>query len=137
MLCRVIDAITEVELSPLAGLLGSRRHVEAALALEPVEARLVHGDLAGHNMRWLETGDLVGVTHWDLAQAFDPAVDVACLAVGTVGMPCAMPSIPRLTVVRGHGPARLRWSSSCALSCTTPRLGKWRWDQTREQVDGH
>lgn len=71
-----------MELSPLAGLLGSRRHVEAALALEPVEARLVHGDLTGHNMRWSETGDRVGVTDWDLAQAFDPAVDVACLAVG-------------------------------------------------------
>ena len=32
-------------------------------------------------MCWLETGDLVGVIDWDLAQAFDPAVDVACLAV--------------------------------------------------------
>ncbi|GAA2395313.1 phosphotransferase family protein [Nonomuraea africana] len=58
----------------------ARRRVEAALALEEVRPGLVHGDLAGENVRWSAEGDLVGVLDWDLAQPFDPAVDAACLA---------------------------------------------------------
>ncbi|MDX1620635.1 MAG: phosphotransferase [Nitriliruptorales bacterium] len=58
----------------------ARRRVEAALALEPVPARLVHGDLAGDNMRWDDRGRLVGVLDWDLASPWDQAVDAACLA---------------------------------------------------------
>lgn len=57
----------------------ARRRVEAAEALDGMEPTLVHGDLAGDNMRWHE-GRLVGVLDWDLAAAWDPAVDVACLA---------------------------------------------------------
>ena len=56
------------------------RRVDAAVSLPPVPPVLVHGDLAGHNMHWDDTGRLVGVLDWDLACAFDPAVDVACLA---------------------------------------------------------
>jgi hypothetical protein len=82
MLRGVVDAVSAVDVQPLAGLLdsphayagheyrsqlmleeavprlpacwrdGGRGRVEAALALEPVEAHLVHGDLAGHDMRW-------------------------------------------------------------------------------------
>ncbi len=53
---------------------------DQAAALPPVEASLVHGDLAGYNVHWGERGDVVGVVDWDLAQPFDPAVDAACLA---------------------------------------------------------
>lgn len=57
----------------------ARRRVDAAEALQPVPPRLVHGDLAGDNLRW-EDGRLVGVLDWDLASVWDPAVDAACLA---------------------------------------------------------
>lgn len=54
-----------------------------------VAPRLVHGDLAGHNMRWVPVpgaGDqvewtLAGVLDWDLAHAGDPARNVADLAI--------------------------------------------------------
>lgn len=55
------------------------RRVDAAGGLPDVPHSLVHGDLAGHNMHW-DRGRLVGVLDWDLASAFDPAVDAACLA---------------------------------------------------------
>lgn len=54
-----------------------------------VAPRLVHGDLAGHNMRWRPvpgpgtevTWTLAGVLDWDLAHAGDPARNVADLAI--------------------------------------------------------
>ncbi|MGW4473351.1 phosphotransferase family protein [Nonomuraea sp. NPDC004354] len=58
----------------------ARRRIEAAAGLGPVPARLVHGDLAGDNVRWGPDGAVVGVLDWDLASPFDPAVDAACLA---------------------------------------------------------
>lgn len=58
----------------------AQRRVSAALALEYVPASLVHGDLAAENMHWSSGGDLIGILDWDLAQAFDPAIDAACLA---------------------------------------------------------
>jgi aminoglycoside phosphotransferase (APT) family kinase protein len=56
------------------------RRVQRALALPPVDPALVHGDLAGSNLLWRSDGTVSGVLDWDLAQAFDPAVDVACLS---------------------------------------------------------
>lgn len=56
------------------------RRVHAALDLPPVPPSLVHGDLAGQNLRWRTDGTVAGVIDWDLAQPFDPAVDAACLA---------------------------------------------------------
>ena len=56
------------------------RRVDAACALPQVVPTLVHGDLAGDNLRWAPDGRLLGVLDWDLASAFDPAVDAACLA---------------------------------------------------------
>jgi aminoglycoside phosphotransferase (APT) family kinase protein len=53
--------------------------VRAALELAPVPAGLVHGDLAGDNLRW-DGPRLVGVLDWDLAAAWDPCVDLACLS---------------------------------------------------------
>lgn len=53
--------------------------LQAALALPPVPPRLVHGDLAGHNLRWHADGSISGVIDWDLASAWDPAVDLGCL----------------------------------------------------------
>ncbi|MFF0740460.1 aminoglycoside phosphotransferase family protein [Streptomyces sp. NPDC004111] len=57
-----------------------RRRLDAALALDPVPEALVHGDLGAQNVHWNEDGELVGVLDWDLAQAFDPAVDAALMA---------------------------------------------------------
>ena len=56
------------------------RRIEAAAALPDVPPVLVHGDLGGDNVHWSSAGALVGVLDWDLAQPFDHAVDVACLA---------------------------------------------------------
>jgi aminoglycoside phosphotransferase (APT) family kinase protein len=56
------------------------RRVAAALALEPVPDVLVHGDLGAENVHWGRNGKLVGVLDWDLAIAFDPAIDAASMA---------------------------------------------------------
>ncbi|PWJ53660.1 Predicted kinase, aminoglycoside phosphotransferase (APT) family [Quadrisphaera granulorum] len=53
--------------------------LRAALDLPPAPEGLVHGDLAGHNLRWHADGTLAGVIDWDLASAWDPAVDLGCL----------------------------------------------------------
>lgn len=58
----------------------ARRRIEAALELPPAEPSLVHGDLAGANMHWDGEGRLVGILDRDLAAAWDPAVDAACLS---------------------------------------------------------
>jgi aminoglycoside phosphotransferase (APT) family kinase protein len=58
----------------------SMRRIDAALAMPVMPATLVHGDLAGGNLLWHQDGTLSGVVDWDLACAFDPAVDAACLA---------------------------------------------------------
>ncbi|GAA1876105.1 hypothetical protein GCM10009715_23530 [Paeniglutamicibacter psychrophenolicus] len=58
----------------------------AALVLEAIKAfasapvSLVHGDLAGHNMRW-SGGTLRGIIDWDLASAWDPALNTAYLSM--------------------------------------------------------
>lgn len=57
----------------------ARDRIDAAAALDPPAPGLVHGDLAGDNVRW-EGQQVVGVLDWDLASAWDPAVDAACLA---------------------------------------------------------
>ncbi|GAA1187101.1 aminoglycoside phosphotransferase family protein [Pseudonocardia alaniniphila] len=106
----VLDALAAVDLAPLIDLLdvphayagrqrweelilaeavprlpprlhdSAVRRTAAVLALDPVPPRLVHGDLTGENMHWSPEGDVIGVLDWDLAHAFDPAIDVACLA---------------------------------------------------------
>jgi len=43
-------------------------------------AGLVHGDLAGHNMHWTE-GRVAGILDWDLAAAWDPALNAAYLGL--------------------------------------------------------
>jgi hypothetical protein len=52
---------------------------------DPVVApSLVHGDLAGHNMRWERSGQawtLTGILDWDLASAWDPALNPAYLSL--------------------------------------------------------
>jgi hypothetical protein len=52
---------------------------------DPVVApSLVHGDLAGHNMRWEPSGEgwaLAGILDWDLASAWDPALNPAYLSL--------------------------------------------------------
>lgn len=48
--------------------------------LDQVPPSLVHGDLAGQNMHWSD-GKLVGILDWDLACAWDPALNTAYLAL--------------------------------------------------------
>lgn len=57
----------------------AQRMLTALAELDPVPDQLVHGDLAGANLRW-QSGRVVGVLDWDLATAYDPALDLACLA---------------------------------------------------------
>lgn len=56
----------------------ARRRVHACLVLDATPA-FVHGDLAGDNVLW-DGDEVTGVLDWDLAAAWDPAVDIACLA---------------------------------------------------------
>lgn len=108
-LATVLDALAGVDWEPLADLLteplaygggarwrefqqaevlprlparvrdSARRVVDALAAAETGPIGLVHGDLAGANLRWLD-GRVVGLIDWDLATAYDPALDLACLA---------------------------------------------------------
>lgn len=48
--------------------------------LAQVPVGLVHGDLAGHNVHWLH-GRLSGILDWDLAAAWDPALNTAYLCL--------------------------------------------------------
>ncbi|ACQ79488.1 aminoglycoside phosphotransferase [Beutenbergia cavernae DSM 12333] len=75
------------------------RRVESALVLPDVPATLVHGDLAGSNIH-VENGRVVGVIDWDLAQAFDPAVDAACL--GWFGWETLAAAVPPETMRRAR-----------------------------------
>ena len=61
-------------------------------AAPPGTAGLVHGDLAGHNMHWAE-GRVAGILDWDLAAAWDPALNAAYL--GLWHGPDVLPSIAR------------------------------------------
>jgi aminoglycoside phosphotransferase (APT) family kinase protein len=70
-----------VPLFPAEWQAEAARRFEAAIALPEVEPSLVHGDLAGHNLHWDAEGNLIGVIDWDVASAWDPAIDAACLAV--------------------------------------------------------
>ncbi|WP_433276115.1 aminoglycoside phosphotransferase family protein [Pseudonocardia xinjiangensis] len=77
------------------------RRVEAVLALDPVPPRLVHGDLCGENMHWSPDGHVIGVIDWDLAHAFDPAIDVACLA-HSHGWPTLAKTVDHATYARAR-----------------------------------
>lgn len=57
----------------------ARSRIDAVVAMDPPTPGLVHGDLAGDNVRW-DGQKVIGVLDWDLAAAWDPAVDAACLA---------------------------------------------------------
>lgn len=48
--------------------------------LAQVPPSLVHGDLAGHNMHWVDE-ELIGILDWDLAAAWDPALNTAYLSL--------------------------------------------------------
>lgn len=76
------------------------RRVQAAAQLAAVPAGLVHGDLAGDNVRWHRDGSLAGVIDWDLASAWDPAVDAACLA--WFGWPAVAAAVDEQTHQRAH-----------------------------------
>lgn len=45
-----------------------------------VGAGLVHGDLAGHNMHWLD-GELIGILDWDYAACWDTALNATYLSL--------------------------------------------------------
>lgn len=45
---------------------------------EGVGAGLVHGDLAGHNMHWVD-GELIGILDWDYAAVWDTALNATYL----------------------------------------------------------
>ncbi|MDN6533169.1 MAG: phosphotransferase [Yaniella sp.] len=45
---------------------------------EGMGAGLVHGDLAGHNMHWVD-GELVGILDWDYAAVWDTALNATYL----------------------------------------------------------
>lgn len=64
-----------------ATLMADAEQVLAAIAgFDSIPPALVHGDLAGHNVHWLD-GELSGVLDWDLAAAWDPALNSAYLAM--------------------------------------------------------
>ncbi|KAA0977628.1 aminoglycoside phosphotransferase family protein [Paeniglutamicibacter gangotriensis] len=68
-----------LEVLPQNLAVAAQQVLDAVDSFAEVPASLVHGDLAGHNMRWRE-GKLLGVIDWDLAAAWDPALNTAYLA---------------------------------------------------------
>ncbi|GAA1499145.1 phosphotransferase family protein [Paeniglutamicibacter kerguelensis] len=105
---RLVEELAGIDVAPLAGLLarpfafnGPWTAVKTAATLRALPTELVadaelvlatiagfasippalvHGDLAGHNVHWLD-GRLVGVLDWDLAAAWDPALNSAYLGL--------------------------------------------------------
>lgn len=77
------------------------RRLEAEAALRPVPPVLVHGDLGGDNLHWSPDGSLLGVLDWDLAQPFDQAVDIACLAT-SYGWDAVATAVDKDTLARAH-----------------------------------
>ncbi|MFL4475312.1 phosphotransferase family protein [Paeniglutamicibacter sp. MACA_103] len=73
-----IEATLEALPAELAG--AAQRVLDALPGFEAVAPALVHGDLAGHNMRWRD-GELLGILDWDLAAAWDPALNTAYLGL--------------------------------------------------------
>ncbi|PQZ93007.1 hypothetical protein CQ018_11160 [Arthrobacter sp. MYb227] len=49
-------------------------------SFDSITPSLVHGDLTGHNLHWQDS-NLVGVLDWDLAAAWDPALNSAYLGL--------------------------------------------------------
>ncbi|WP_411734364.1 phosphotransferase family protein [Paeniglutamicibacter sp.] len=76
------EAKTETTLRALpAELVADAQRVLSTIAgFSGITPSLVHGDLAGHNMHWID-GHLVGVLDWDLAAAWDPALNSAYLGL--------------------------------------------------------
>ncbi|GHD07827.1 phosphotransferase family protein [Zhihengliuella salsuginis] len=62
-----------------AAVVDAARVLAALREFDDVPASLVHGDLAGHNVHWVG-GRISGILDWDLAAAWDPALNVAYLA---------------------------------------------------------
>jgi Phosphotransferase enzyme family len=92
----------------------ARLRLDEALALPAVPPSLVHGDLAGANLRWTPDGRLLGVLDWDWASAWArPSMPPA--SAGTTGQPFS----PLWT----RTPAIGRWSGSApsALSGSSVR----------------
>lgn len=146
----VLEALAEVDLAPLIDLLdvphayagrerweelilteavprlpprlrdSAVRRTAAVLALDPVPARLVHGDLTGENMHWSLDGQVVGVLDWDLAHPFDPPSTSLAWPIGTAGPLSGKRSTQRPTPELEPGTARSPWSRSSSTSSTTP-----------------
>ncbi|MEU4804140.1 aminoglycoside phosphotransferase family protein [Actinosynnema sp. NPDC023587] len=55
------------------------RELAAVLALDHVTTGLVHGDLGGENVLWVDGPELAGIVDWDGAAIGDPAEDVAAI----------------------------------------------------------
>lgn len=77
-----LDALREHAPDPATGaaaVVDAARVLAALREFAEVPAALVHGDLAGHNVHWAG-GRVAGILDWDLASAWDPALNVAYLA---------------------------------------------------------
>lgn len=88
------------------------RELDALLGLAGPAQTLVHGDLGGGNLRFVE-GRLVGVIDWDEAHLGDPAADLASIAV-TVGWDAAAGIAPDLL------PAARAYAGTFALQQALP-----------------
>ncbi|MEV0675490.1 aminoglycoside phosphotransferase family protein [Actinosynnema sp. NPDC050436] len=62
-----------------AGRERAERELAAVLALDHVATGLVHGDLGGENVLWVDGPRLSGIVDWDEATIGDPAEDLAAL----------------------------------------------------------
>ncbi|MET0977918.1 MAG: aminoglycoside phosphotransferase family protein [Paeniglutamicibacter terrestris] len=73
---------TQATLRLLPSGLANEAHLilQAVATFADVTPSLVHGDLAGHNLHW-DDGALIGILDWDLAAAWDPALNTAYLSM--------------------------------------------------------
>ncbi|WP_102157581.1 aminoglycoside phosphotransferase family protein [Zhihengliuella halotolerans] len=77
-----LDALREHaqdEATGAALVVDAARVLAALREFAELRDSLVHGDLAGHNVHWVG-GRVAGILDWDLAAAWDPALNVAYLA---------------------------------------------------------
>ena len=128
---------------PARGRARSReRLLGSAAEIPPQTSTLVHGDLHLGNVLWSEAGP--GVLDWDVASAWDPAVDVACLVGSRIDLLQGLVDpemLRRAEIWRGTflpeqvAAAILRDERPAVVSALSERAASWLRSTDAERLD--
>lgn len=76
----LVDAVPVAMRGAVTAVLDGVHQMEADRQAGKIRTALVHGDLAGHNVHW-SGGRVTGILDWDLASAWDTALNPAYLSL--------------------------------------------------------